>query len=44
MGMTLDPFKSRIIIRFWETVHLPLPWANINTYFSLKQNVGLGDR
>ena len=23
-----------IIIHFWETAYLPLPWANINTYFS----------
>ena len=34
---------DRIIIRFWETTHLPLPLpqANINTYFLLGQNVGL---
>ena len=25
---------KEIIISFWETVHLPLPEANINTYFS----------
>ena len=25
-----------IIILFWETVHLPLPQANTNTYFSLR--------
>ena len=25
----------RIIIRFWQTAHLPLPLANIKTYFSL---------
>ena len=25
-----------IIIRFWETAHLPLPWDNVNTYFSLR--------
>ena len=25
-----------IIKSFWETAHLPLPEANINTYFSLK--------
>ena len=25
----------RIIIRFWETAHLPLPSANINAYLSL---------
>ena len=28
--------RWRIIIRFWETAHLPLPQANINTYFSLR--------
>ena len=26
---------SSIIIRFWEAAHLPLPGANINTYYSL---------
>ena len=33
---------DRIIIRFWETTHLPLPLlqVNINTYFLLGQNVG----
>ena len=25
-----------IIIRFWETAHSPLPYASINTYFSLR--------
>ena len=25
-----------IIIRYWETAHLPLPWDNVNTYFSLR--------
>ena len=25
-----------INLGFWETAHLPLPSANINTYFSLK--------
>ena len=25
-----------IIIGFWETAHSPLPYANINTYFSLR--------
>ena len=24
-----------IHLGFWETAHLPLPYANINTYFSL---------
>ena len=24
-----------MIIRFWETAHLLLPYTNINTYFSL---------
>ena len=24
-----------MIIRFWETFHLLLPYTNINTYFSL---------
>ena len=28
----------------WETTHLPLPLANINTYFSLREkNVALGE-
>ena len=30
-----------IIIPFWETAHLPLPSANINTYFSLRAKCGL---
>ena len=30
-----------IIIHFWETAHLPLPYANINTYFSLRANYWL---
>ena len=30
-----------IIIHFWETAHLPLPYANINTYFSLRANCWL---
>ena len=25
-----------IVIHFWETAHLPLPYTNINTYFSLR--------
>ena len=25
----------KVTFRIWETAHLPLPWANINTYFSL---------
>ena len=28
--------KYGIIIRLWETVHLPLPWTTINTYSSLR--------
>ena len=32
---------SRIIIRFWETAHLPLPQANINTHISVRANLGL---
>ena len=28
--------SKRIIKRFWETTHLPLPEANINTYFLLR--------
>ena len=28
--------KVRIILRFWETAHLPLPLANINTFVSLR--------
>ena len=31
-----------IIIRFWETAHLPLPYANSNTS-RLGQNVGVGE-
>ena len=27
---------DRIIMRFWETTNIPLPQANINTYFSLR--------
>ena len=35
--ITVDSFCSRyIIIHFWETAHLPLPKANINTYYSLR--------
>ena len=30
-------------IRFWEAAHLPLPYAYIYTYFSLRTNVGLGE-
>ena len=26
-----------IILLFWETAHLPLPKANIVTYFSLRE-------
>ena len=28
--------KNRINLGFWETAHLPLPYANINTYFSFR--------
>ena len=28
--------KIGINLGIWETAHLPLPWANINTYFSLE--------
>ena len=28
-------YFSGINLGFWETAHLPLPGANINTYFSL---------
>ena len=31
-----------IILHFWETAHLPLPSADINTSY-LAQNVGLGE-
>ena len=34
--------KVRIILRFWETAHLPLPLANTNTSH-LGKNVGLGE-
>ena len=30
--------------RFWETTHLPLPKANINTYFSLGAKCWLRER
>ena len=30
------------MIRFWETAHLPLPQANIKTYFSLTAKCWLG--
>ena len=30
------PDPGRIIIRFWETAHIPLPYATLNTYFSLR--------
>ena len=26
-----------VIIRFWETAHIPLPYDNINTFFSLRK-------
>ena len=29
--------KIVINLGFWETAHLPLPYANINTYFSLRE-------
>ena len=35
---------DRIIMRFWETTHLPLPQANINTYFSLRGKCWLKGR
>ena len=28
--------KSLMNLGFWETAHLPLPYANINTYFSFR--------
>ena len=31
-----DPEGKVKNIPFWETAHLPLPLANINTYFSLR--------
>ena len=34
LGNSVKPYW--IIIRFLETAHLPLPQANINTYFSLR--------
>ena len=36
-------WKHRIIRRFCETAHLPLPQANINTNSHLAQNVGQGE-
>ena len=30
-----------IILLFWETAHLPLPKANIVTYFSLREKCWL---
>ena len=33
---------STIIIHFWETIHLPLPLAHINTCFSLRAKCWLG--
>ena len=41
------PSPLRIIMRFWETSQLPLPWPNINTnllsYYHLGKNVRLGE-
>ena len=36
--MEASPERGTFFVttRFWETAHLPLPLANINTYFSLK--------
>ena len=33
-----------INLGFWETIYPPLPWANINTYFSLKAKCWLRGR
>ena len=33
--------KIVINLGFWETAHLPLPYANINTYFSLREKCWL---
>ena len=33
--ISVSLYISKAILRFWETAHLPLPWANINTYFLL---------
>ena len=33
--------KVRIILRFWETAHLPLPLASINTFVSLGEKCWL---
>ena len=33
---SIDPKAFPRSIRFWETAHLPLTFANINTYFSLR--------
>ena len=35
-SVATDGTDERIIIRFWETAHLPLPYTNINAYFSLR--------
>ena len=35
-GVECVTFVLRIIWRFWETAHLPLPKANIDTYLSLR--------
>ena len=36
MFVTLLTCTFQISLSFWETVHLPLPQANIKTYFSLR--------
>ena len=38
-----DQTITRINSVFWETAHLPLPQANINTYYSVGANVALGE-
>ena len=51
-GVVIPPFPKNtcvggdiwIIIRFQETAHLPLPYANINTYFSLRAKCWLMGR
>ena len=36
MFVTLLTCTFQISLGFWETVHLPLPQANIKTHFSLR--------
>ena len=42
--LTTQPRQALVdhYTRFWETAHLPLPKADINTYFSLRAKFRLG--